>query len=206
MAGADWGRWEASLEVMLRGIPGAALALVPGMGSRDWDWVDVCLLRLTLHDASPPRLLLSQVLYDAVGRDLDLEFVELVNAGRRVVDLEGWRIEDSSGGFRVRTHVPLLPGDHLLLVRNATAVKAAWGVQADVTGLSVRLSNDGDQVRLVAPGGMTVDMVAWEDHMEGWGTLEAGEGEALVRLEGDLRANERDAWGVCMPSPRRTGW
>ena len=150
-------------------------------------------------------LVLSQVLYDARGRDSDLEFVELLNAGDRVVDAGGMRLQDDAGEFVVPPHRPLLPGAHLLVCRNRTAVRAEWGVDPDVWGMGLRLNNEGDVVALLSADGRVLDEVAWEGAVPGWGTLEAREGEALVRLDGDARAGEPSAWCVGPPRPRRGG-
>ncbi len=205
LAGRGGGGWESRFEVLLRGLPGAALALVPGMGSPDWKWVEITLLRVVLREAATPRVLLSQVLYDALGRDSDLEFVEVVNAWDRIVDLEGYILEDDAGRFEVRGHHPLLPGDHLLVVRNGSASHREWGFVPDADRMGLRLSNDGDLVALSAPDGTRLDLVAWEGHLPGWEGLEAGEGQALRRGEGDLDRCEPSAWTVEMPAPRRSG-
>jgi hypothetical protein len=206
LAGRDLGAWEVSLELMLEGVPGALLALVPGMGSRDWKWATVTLARVTLRDVSAPKALISSVLYDCAGRDLDLEFVELVNTGRRALDLKGAVLEDDRGRFVLGGRTPLLPGEHLLVVRNATAAREAWGVAPDVVGMRLRLANDGDVVRLVSADGVCIDEVAWEGHLPGWEGLNATEGLALVRREGDLRAREVAAWSVGEPMPRGSAW
>jgi hypothetical protein len=203
--GADGRGWEASLSLELRDVPGAVLAIVPGLGSPSWRWADVTLVRASLRDARPPRLLLSQVLYDARGRDSDLEFVELLNADDRVVDAGGTRLLDDAGEFVVPPHRPMLPGSHLLLCRNRTAVRAEWGVAPDVWGMGLRLNNEGDVVALLSADGRVLDEVAWERAVPGWGPLEAREGEALARLDGDDRAGEPSAWHVAQPLPRRGG-
>jgi hypothetical protein len=203
--GAEGRGWEASLSLVLHDVPGAVLAIVPGLGSPSWRWADVTLVRATLRDARPPRLLLSQVLYDARGRDSDLEFVELVNADDRIVDAGGMRLLDDAGEFVVPSHRPMLPGAHLLLCRNRTAVRAEWGVEPDVWGMGLRLNNEGDVVALLSADGRVLDEVAWEGAVPGWGTLEAREGEALARLDGDDRAGEPSAWLVTSPLPRRGG-
>ncbi|MCK4970364.1 MAG: lamin tail domain-containing protein, partial [Thermoplasmata archaeon] len=205
LAGRGGAGWESRFEVLLRGLPGAALALVPGMGSPDWKWVEITLLRVALREAATPRVLLSQVLYDALGRDADLEFVEVVNAWDRVVDLEGYVLEDDAGRFEVRGHHPLLPGDHLLVVRNGSASDREWGFVPDADRMGLRLSNEGDLVALSAPDGTQLDLVAWEGHLPGWEGLDAGEGQALRRGEGDLDRCEPSAWTVEMPAPRRSG-
>jgi hypothetical protein len=205
LVGRDWGRWEASLEVLLRGVPGALLAVVPGMGSPEWKWAEVVLVRVVLRDISQPRLRIHQVLYDASGRDSDLEFVELVNVGTRIIDLGDFVIEDGDGSHRLRGHMPLLPGDHLLVVRNRTAGWRTWRIAPDAWGMGLRLANDGDVVRLVTPEGVCLDQVAWEGYLPGWEGLEATEGMALVRIDGDLRPSEAAAWTVAEPAPRRSG-
>jgi hypothetical protein len=205
LAGRDWGRWEASVEVLLRGVPGALLALVPGMGSPQWKWAEVVLARVVLRDIAQPLLRIHQVLYDAKGRDSDLEFVELVNVDSRVLDLADFVIEDGNGSHRLRGHLPLLPGDHLLVVRNRTAAWQTWGVAPDSWGMGLRLANDGDVVRLVTSEGVCLDQVAWEGYLDGWEGLEAAEGMALLRRDGDLRPSEAGAWTVVKPVPRRSG-
>jgi len=205
LAGRGGGGWESQLEVLLRGVPGAALALVPGMGSPEWKWAEVTLLRVALREAATPRVLLSQVLYDVRGRDSDLEFVEVVNAWDRVVDLEGFVLEDNGGRYKVRGHHPLLPGDHLLVVRNGTAAHREWGLVPDADRMGLRLSNEGDRLTLLAPDGTVLDLVAWEGYRSGWAGVGASEGSALRRLEGNLDRCEPSAWTVEMPAPRRSG-
>ena len=206
VVGRGKGRWEASVDVMLRGVPGIALAIVPGMGSTKWRWAEVTLLRATLREAAMERVLISQVLYDARGRDVDLEFVELWNSGERMLDMKGFVLQDDKGSFSLGGHLPLLPGDHMLVARNTSAVRGEWGVQPDVGRMGLRLANDGDEVRLLDPDGRMLDNVAWEGHLAGWEDLVAEEGLALVRVEGDQRPCESSAWCVGPPSPRRAGW
>lgn len=206
VGGMTRGRWEGSLEISLRGVPGSVLALVPGMGSTEWKWAEVTLLRASVREMETTRLLITQVHYDAKGNDVDLEYVELMNAGDGMLDLDGFQLRDNDGTFTIRGHHPLLPGDHLLVARNSSALRGVWHVLPDVGRMGLRLANDGDVVTIVDPEGEVLDMVAWEGHMEGWEDLEAGEGLALLRREGDWRACQRSAWYVGVPSPRRTGW
>jgi hypothetical protein len=151
-------------------------------------------------------MLVVQVLYDAAGPDADLEYVELLNSGRRMVDLRGFRLRDDSGTFEIRDHLPVLPGDRVLVVRNSSAVRGRWGVAADVGRMGLRLANDGDMLSLEDPGGRVLDVVAWEGHLEGWEGLEAPEGRALLRLEGDDRACCGPAWCVGPAVPRGSSW
>jgi hypothetical protein len=199
------GGWEASASVELRGVPAAALAAWPGLAPSSWGWADVVLLRARLRDASAPLLLLSQVLYDASGTDADLEFVEILNAGDRVVDAGGLVLEDDDGGFVLPPHRPVMPGGRLLVARDRAAPFERWGVHPDVWGMGLRLANDGDVVRLGDGEGRTLDEVAWEGFVPGWERLSAGEGEALLRLEGRTGGCDPGSWTVGAPRPARGG-
>jgi len=197
------GGWEASASVELRGVPAAALAAWPGLGSASWRWADVVLLRARLRDASAPLLLLSQVLYDASGADAELEFVEVLNAGDRVVDAGGLVLEDDAGSFVLPPHRPIMPGGRLLVARDSAAPWQRWGARPDVWGMGLRLSNGGDVVRLGDGEGRTLDEVAWEGFVPGWERLSAGEGEALLRLEGQTARCDPGSWAVGAPRPSR---
>lgn len=205
VAGGGEGGWEASATVMLRGVPAAALSVVPGLCPVSWGRVDVVLLRAVLRDARAALLLISQVHYDARGRDSELEYVMLLNAGGRVVDAGGLTLEDDAGAFAIPGHTLVWPGGTLLVVRDRASVRAEWGVEADVSGMGLRLANDGDVVRLSGPHGVVLDEVAWEGFAPGWERLGAREGEALVRVGGDLRWCAPGAWSAGAPCPSRGG-
>ena len=199
------GGWEASASVELRGVPAAALAAWPGLAPSSGGWADLVLLRARLRDTSAPLLLLSQVLYDASGTDADLEFVEMVNAGDRVVDAGGLVLEDDDGAFVLPPHRPVMPGGRLLVARDRAMPFERWGVHPDVWGMGLRLANDGDVVRLGDGEGRTLDEVAWEGFVPGWERLSAGEGEALLRLEGRTGSCDPGSWTVGVPRPARGG-
>jgi hypothetical protein len=206
LAGSELGEWSASVEVCLRGVPGALLAVVPGMGSPKWRWAEVTLLRGTVREVATSGVLVAQVLYDAAGRDADLEYVELLNGGRHVVDLRGYRLCDDAGRFELRGHMPVLPGDRVLVARNSSALRGRWGTVPDVGRMTLRLANDGDVLSLEDPSGRVLDVVAWEGHLEGWEGLEAAEGRALLRIGGDLRPRCSSAWYVGHADPVGSSW
>jgi hypothetical protein len=206
LAGRDLGDWSTSVEVCLRGVPGALLAVVPGMGSPKWRWAEVTLLRATVREVATAGVLVAQVLYDAAGRDADLEYVELLNGGRHMVDLRGYRLLDDAGTFEFYGHVPVLPGDRVLVARNSSALRGRWGVVPDVGRMRLRLANDGDVLSLEDTSGRVLDVVAWEGHLEGWEGLEAAEGQALLRVEGDGRPCCSSAWYAGHADPRGSAW
>ncbi len=51
--------------------------------------------------ASSPTLLVSEVLYDAVGTEPDKEWIEIYNAGASAIDLSNYKVgdEETPGGF-----------------------------------------------------------------------------------------------------------
>ena len=203
--GSASGGWEAAASVELRAVPASALRAWPGLGSASWGWADVLLLRARLRDAGAPLLLLSQVLYDACGKDADLEYVEVLNAGGSVVDAGGLVLEDDDGAFVVPPHRPMMPGGRLLVARDRAGPWEAWGVWPDVWGMGLRLGNDGDVVRLGDGAGRTLDEVAWEGLVPGWERLSAREGEALLRMDGRTSPCDPGSWTVGAPRPARGG-
>ncbi|MDW8100631.1 MAG: lamin tail domain-containing protein, partial [Anaerolineae bacterium] len=79
------------------------------------------------------------------------EWIELYNLSEQPVDLSGWSLDDApNGGSRPYVFPPgtLLPAHgYLLLFRRDT---------------KLALNNDADEVRLLAPDGTVVDMLAYE--------------------------------------------
>jgi hypothetical protein len=111
--------------------------------------------------ADGARVVINEVLYDAVGDDTGQEWVELFNAGAAAVDVSGWRIERGGASFETAAVVPagvsLHPGDFLLV--GEAAVPAA-----DVVATLVLQNGGGatDGVRLVTAAGIPADVLLYD--------------------------------------------
>jgi hypothetical protein len=126
------------------------------------------------------HLLISKVAYDIVGTDALGEFVELYNPTQADISLDGWELRDGQGGWSLPAGLTLAPGATLTVARDSAGFEALHGQTPDVTGMTLGLGNNGDQVEIVDAAGLLVDNVAWEGFITGW-NLTAGTGDILVR-------------------------
>jgi hypothetical protein len=82
------------------------------------------------------------------------EFVELLNASARTAwDLSGLRLTGSNLNFTFPAGSSLAPGALVVVVRNETAFRAAYGVGATVAGVwTGAIGSVSDTLRIVRPG------------------------------------------------------
>ncbi len=143
----------------------------------------------TADTPAPGEMVVNEILYDPAGGS-DGEFVELLNTtADRVFDLRALTLD---GDAVSSDPAPVLPGQFVVVARNAEAFASAFpGVPfVELTGLS--LSNSGDTVTLQA-GDAVIDSVAYDPdwHRE---ELDDATGLSLER---------RDAAG---PSSAASNW
>lgn len=118
----------------------------------------------TTSASAASRVLINEVLYDAVGgsSDTDGEWVELYNAGDEPVDLDGWTLADdaSSNPLPVRD---LQPGKfYVFHASDSLSSDSARTPSATPhPRIGNGLGNDGDHLLLRDPGGAVVDAVSW---------------------------------------------
>lgn len=116
-----------------------------------------------------PRLLLSEVFYDAPqsGTDSDYEFIELWNGGVAAVDLAGWRLRDNTSEDALPAFT-LNPGEFVVVAAAAAGFAANFpGFAGHIISLEGSLGgglgNGGDRVILLAPDGTVVDAMSYGD-------------------------------------------
>jgi hypothetical protein len=110
----------------------------------------------------PPQLWISEFLADPKAvTDTAGEWIELHNANVAAVNLRGWALADDGGEHHLIAADIVIPaGGYVILARNAdTTVNGGVVVHYVYTGIS--LANSEDEIRLIAPGGVEVDRVAW---------------------------------------------
>ncbi|MFZ5825542.1 MAG: lamin tail domain-containing protein [Bacillota bacterium] len=126
------------------------------------------------------HLLVSEVFYDTPGDDTKEEWIELHNPTASAVDISGWTLSDNNGSWSIPSGTSIAAGQFLVVARNATGFHALYGVDPNVSGLTLSLGNSGDLVRLNDPSGVEIDTVAWEGYVSGW-SVSAGTGESIHR-------------------------
>ena len=120
------------------------------------------------------------------------EFIEIHNSGPDAVDLEGYSI---SGGikFTFPTGAQVSSEAYLVVVRDPSHSKWA-GMQGKVFGpYEGKLSNGGEEIRLLKPDGTVVEELEYdEDHP--WPTGADGYGSSLERISPSLPAEDPHSW------------
>ncbi len=125
-------------------------------------------------------ILLSEVYYDTTGTDSVEEFVELYNISATSVDVSGWTLSDNAGTYTIPNNTTVAGESTLIIAADSSGFNALFGFAPDVSGLSLALSNSGDQVILENADGIEVDFVAWENYVSGW-AIYANTGNSLDR-------------------------
>lgn len=136
------------------------------------------------------------------------EYVELVNAGDRPVNIGGWSLHDREAGGKAGAG-SLLPEDEFLLPPGSFAVLAGdSGICRFFPGLQqagvlvvpgrglVSLNNDGDDVVLRDPSGATIDSVAYSPSWHSPAVVDAT-GRSLERRLTGGGSRDPGNWSTC---------
>jgi hypothetical protein len=110
----------------------------------------------------PPRILISEFLADPQAVDnSDGEWIELYNASDGPVNLRGWSLADlGTERHTIAADLLIPPGVYVVLARNGDFA-ANGGVLANYVYSGFSLSNQDDEILLLAPNGSEVDRVQW---------------------------------------------
>ena len=128
------------------------------------------------------HIIISEVLYDAIGRDSKYEWIELYNPTGLDVDLSSWTISDNTNTFTFASGTIIQAGQFLVIARDSNSFQSRYGFVPDVGGLNTALGNKGDLLTLRDNLGSTVDMVAWENYVSGW-NIYAKAGTSIARID-----------------------
>jgi hypothetical protein len=147
-------------------------------------------------------VIISQAYYNGLepGQERD-EYIVLYNPSSGLsADLSGWSIGDNSKSWML-PNITLDSKEYLVITRNSSIFEQYHGCEPDISSMTLRLNNGGDQLMLY-DGDSLVDFMAWEggydDMYEDW-DLKAGEEESLKRIL--LAEQTPAAWDVGEPEP-----
>lgn len=118
-----------------------------------------------------PLLVINEVMANPGGTVQDSvgEYVELYNAGRLPVDLNGFQLSDNAGSHVITASVIVPAGGHALLGRSPDQSKNGnispdYVYATDATSSVLTFSNGGsDFFRIAAPTGVVIDSVAYSN-------------------------------------------
>ena len=112
------------------------------------------------------NIIITEVLYDAPNSDTTEEWIELYNPTDQVISIDGWVIEDNYDSFTLTGTLDAY--GYFVIAKQVSAFNNLYGFNPDLDGMTLALSNTGDQVKLSDNTGTEVDFVAWENYVGGW--------------------------------------
>jgi hypothetical protein len=124
----------------------------------------------------------------------DFEFLELLNVGSFPIDLTSVSIVEGVVFDFSQADIPeLAPGERVVVVQNAEAIRFRYGDGLPVAGAfaSGRLSNAGERLRIEGPGGTLIKEFSYGDGDE-WPAAADGEGYALVLISPETNPDPDD--------------
>ncbi|MEO0898365.1 MAG: lamin tail domain-containing protein [Bacteroidota bacterium] len=139
------------------------------------------------------NIVINEIHYNGLGSGTDVdEFIELVNTGSTAVDLSGWSFSQGVT-FTFPSGSTIQPGQFIVVAFNSTAFQAAYGFLPDYQWTSGGLSNSGEDIIIVNAGGVTQDIVDYDDCC-GWPTEADGDGPSLELISPSLDNNLPASW------------
>jgi len=149
------------------------------------------------------NVVIAQVAYDTPGDDAAEEFVDLYNPTETTVNLDGWSLADAASAWYLPSGVVISSGSYLSVARDAGGFRGLYGKDPDVSGMTLALNNDGDQLTLADPSG-PVDYVAYEDPAAGW-PISASTGDSIERFDPTVDSDSVADFQVTSPAQPRGG-
>ncbi len=159
---------------------------------------DICLAGICEPASCSDHLLITQVHYDTPGTDSLREFADLFNPTAVDVDLTGWTLRDNLGSWTFPAGTILSAGSFLSVARNAAGFRSFYGLSADVSGLTLSLSNSGDRLALHDNSGTQIDHCAWAG-TDGW-SINAPSGTSMERMDLATDTDTQTDWQLRTPA------
>ncbi|MDZ7771400.1 MAG: lamin tail domain-containing protein [Balneolaceae bacterium] len=154
---------------------------------------------MVFGEAAPGELLFNEFAFDPPG-DAP-EYVEIVNTGPSILNLQGWRVGDAAGSAALAADtLALFPDSLLVLTADTAALAGAYaqrGPSAPVPSMPT-LNNGGDLLLLLAPGGWTADSLAYTP---AWGGADGALERRSLAVDAAWPENWADAPGNPGGSP-----
>ena len=170
-------------------------------GSNKWSALNEAFFSIDSVPAASTNLVISEINYHpykptkveelevSSDRD-DYEFIEFFNSGNKAIDLTGLRF-DLGVNFTFSDNTILASGQYLLLIRNRDAFESRYGARnVQIQEYTGRLSNDGEQLRIVNDDSETIIDFTYNDQLP-WPKPADGEG-ATLSLSGNVISNASD--------------
>ena len=170
-----------------------ALEGTPGAANRVEQVTEVVLNEIMYH---PPNS-------RDTGQDRPGEFLEFYNRGAQTVDLSGFRL-DRGVDYTMPEGTLLAPGGYLVVASDPDWVESRYDLTGVLGPWVGRLSNSGENVRLVDTLGNLVNAVRYHEGGE-WGRWADGGGSSLELIDPFQRNDVGAAWAAS-DETSKAGW
>lgn len=139
-------------------------------------------------------IVINEIMYKPPDTQGKGEYVELFNRGKQTVNLSDWVL---TGGidFIFPPNTKLKGGEYLVIAADAGLLRSFHGAISVLGNFSGKLSNEGDQLRLLDEKGNLVDEVDYQTGGD-WPELAAGRGSSLELLHPDMDNRLSSAWAA----------
>ncbi len=137
-------------------------------------------------------IVINELMYNPPGTVSSGEYVELYNAGYGSMDLSNWRFSDGID-FTFPEGTVLDEGDYLVICKDASSIRSAYGITNAIGDFAGSLSNAGERVRLANSVGMVMDEVRYAPGNP-WPASADGEGYSLELRNPSLDNDETRSW------------
>lgn len=148
------------------------------------------------------NVVISEVDYNTGGYDSTREYVELYNKNNVAVDLSSYKLANKSGSFTLPAGTTIPAHSFLMVGKDSAGFSTFKGFGLDVSGMSLTLTNTGDQLQLKNASGTVVDSVAWMNYVSGW-SLSTGTGQVLSRVNPAVDTDSPSDWQLATPNPKQ---
>ena len=134
----------------------------------------------------------NEIMYHSDGNDDQLEWIELYNQLSMNLDLTGWRID---GGVRYQfdTGTILSPHGFLLVAADPQHLENETGLSGTLGPFTGRLSNAGEELRLINNSGRVMNTVDYNDGGD-WPVGPDGSGSTLAKRDEMLGSHVPENW------------
>ena len=153
----------------------------------------VAAYRVDLPVETIPDVVINEINYNGPEAGTDSsEFIEFYNAGMDAADLGGFSIVEGVT-FTFPGGATLAADDYVVVAFDSVYFQATYGFSPDYQWTAGGLSNGGEDITLVSPGGTTVDSVNYDD-ANGWPIEPDGAGPTLERIDPLGGGNDPANW------------
>ena len=130
----------------------------------------------------------------------DTDYIEILNTGKEVIDINGWIISDGEHNFEISESIQIEPGNYFVFTEKEDLFKKTYAIQNYEGGLAFGISKKGEIVTIYDKDSLLVDRVSTLN----WQKEEKGKNWSRVSL--DCEHEYFNSWVQENPTPGLRNW